>query len=463
MAKIYIHDLAPYLAEKGGMSTKDAELFVQSMFDIIQETLHREGHVKVKGLGTFKIIAVEPRESVNIHTGERVLIEGHNKITFVPDSVMKEQVNKPFSLFETVILNEGVEFNDTISEVVEKMEEEEPLGELEAESILEQLQEEAEESSKPMIDLVMDDEPQIEPEPEPELESQSEIQPELEPVAEPEPKPQVKISFESEPEPEPEPEPVVEPEPEPVQEPESESQPIVEPDPEPVPESQPVIEPEPESESEPMVHLVDESQEEHSYSFEDEEESNRKWWLWAAIAAVVVLIGAGIYWFTQRNNDEMPTEEATPVVVADTLEKEMPDTIDVVLDSIAKPAPAVEETMPAEPVKTEVRQEEAPKPAKEEAPEEVYSDEEIRQMVKDAAMYERVDSRLVGKGYYIAGFQREVYAAEGDNLQKIAARTVGAGNVCYLSVYNSMNDTIPLKKGQKIYIPKLVLKSKVSK
>ena len=160
MAKIYIQDLAPYLAEKGGMSTKDAELFVQSMFDIIQETLHREGHVKVKGLGTFKIIAVEPRESVNIHTGERVLIEGHNKITFVPDGVMKEQVNKPFSLFETVILNEGVEFNDTISEVVEKMEEEEPLGDLEAESILEQLQEEAEESSKPIIDLVMEDEPQ---------------------------------------------------------------------------------------------------------------------------------------------------------------------------------------------------------------------------------------------------------------------------------------------------------------
>ena len=84
-------------------------------------------------------------------------------------------------------------------------------------------------------------------------------------------------------------------------------------------------------------------------------------------------------------------------------------------------------------------------------------------MIKDAAMYERVDSRLIGKSFYIAGFQREVYAAEGENLLKIAARTVGAANVCYLSVYNSMNDTIPLKKGQKIYIPKLVSKSKVSK
>ena len=275
----------------------------------------------------------------------------------------------------------------------------------------------------------------------------------MEPVAEPESKPQVKISFE----PEPEPEPVAEPEPE------LEPEPVAEPEPEPEFESEPIIEPEPEPESEPMVHLVDESQEEHSYSFEDDEDNNKKWWLWAAFAAVVVLLGAGIYWFTQRNGDKMPTEEVTPVVVADTLEKEMPDTIDVVLDSVAKPAPAVEAATPAEPVKTEIRQEEAPQPAKEEAPEKEYSEEQIRQMVKDAAMYERVDSRLKGKRYYIAGFQREVYAAEGDNLQKIAARTVGAGNVCYLSVYNSMNDTIPLKKGQKICIPKLVLKSKVSK
>ena len=71
--------------------------------------------------------------------------------------------------------------------------------------------------------------------------------------------------------------------------------------------------------------------------------------------------------------------------------------------------------------------------------------------------------RLKDKGYYIAGYEREVYASEGDNLEKIARRTVGVTNTCYLSVYNSLNDTVPLKKGQKIYIPKLVAKEELGK
>ena len=465
MAKVFIQNLAPYLVEKGGMDANEAELFVQSMFDIIQEALHRDGHVKVKGLGTFKIIAVEPRESVNIHTGERVLIEGHNKITFVPDSLMKEQVNKPFSLFDTVILNEGVEFNDTISEVVEKMEEEELGGDLEAEFVMEQLQDELEEPSEPIIDLVMEEELESNINSNPVPEANSTSVSESEPIIEQEPKPQTVISFEPEPElkSEPmsvpdakvEPKPLEEPAPESVLEPESVKEP------EPVIEPEAVTESEPEAEQEPMVHLVEETQEEHRYLY-DEDESNRKWWLWAAIAAVVLMIGVGIYWFYQRNRQEVPTEKTAPVVVADTLENEKPDTLDVVLDSITKPVTQVEEKMPETLVKTEV-QEQSSKPAKEETYEEEYTEDQIRQMIKDAAMYERVDSRLIGKSYYIAGFQREVYAAENDNLLKIASRTVGAANVCYLSVYNSINDTVPLKKGQKIYIPKLVSKSKVSK
>lgn len=449
MAKTNIHNLVPYLVEKGGMGTKDAEHFVQSMFDIIQEALHRDGHVKVKGFGTFKIVAVEPRESVNIHTGERVLIEGHNKISFVPDSVMKEQVNKPFSLFETVILNEGVEFNDTLSEVVEKMDDE-SLSDLEVESMLEQFQEEQEESPEPIIDLVMEEESEPLP--------AEEEKPESRPI----------ITFETEPEseaftksePEPESQSVEDQKPQPVED--QKPQPSEDQKPLPVEERHPVSESESEAKQEPMVHLVDDVKEERGHSFEDDEENSRNWWFWAISAAMALLIGAGFYWFNQRNRQDVPADESASVVVADTLEKEEPDTLEVVLDSINKPDPAVDEPTIAEPVAPEA-QKETPEPAKEEVPEEKYSEEQVLQMIKDAAMYERIDSRLIGKSFYIAGFQREVYAAEGENLLKIAARTVGAANVCYLSVYNSMNDTIPLKKGQKIYIPKLVSKSKVSK
>lgn len=112
MAKVQIQELAPSLMEKGAVSRTDSEKIVTEMFNIIGEGLLRDGIVKIKGFGTFKIVDVEPRESVNVNTGVRQLIQGHNKISFTPDSTMKELVNKPFSLFETVILNEGVSFDD---------------------------------------------------------------------------------------------------------------------------------------------------------------------------------------------------------------------------------------------------------------------------------------------------------------------------------------------------------------
>lgn len=119
MGKISIQDLSSVLVEKRGLSKKDASNFISEMFDIVQQELEKEKIVKIKGLGTFKIIDVDDRESVNVNTGERVLIEGHGKITFTPDSLMKELVNKPFSQFETVVLNDGVEFEDPKEEVVE--------------------------------------------------------------------------------------------------------------------------------------------------------------------------------------------------------------------------------------------------------------------------------------------------------------------------------------------------------
>ena len=112
MAKITIQDIAKTLIERNGLSKKEASTFVNAMFDIIKQALERDRIVKVKGFGTFKIIDVDARESVNVNTGERVLIEGHDKITFVPDALMKELVNKPFSQFDTVVLKDGVDFED---------------------------------------------------------------------------------------------------------------------------------------------------------------------------------------------------------------------------------------------------------------------------------------------------------------------------------------------------------------
>ena len=109
MAKSAIQLISSALAKQHNLSADDAAAFVDAFFDIISSELKNGNQVKIKGLGTFKVQAVKPRESVNVNTGERVLIEGHDKISFTPDTVMKELVNKPFSQFETVVINDGVD------------------------------------------------------------------------------------------------------------------------------------------------------------------------------------------------------------------------------------------------------------------------------------------------------------------------------------------------------------------
>ena len=128
MGKLTIQEIAKILVEKNKLSAKEANQFAAIMFEVIQQGLDSEGQVKIKGLGTFKKIMVEARESVSVRTGERVVIDSHAKITFTPDTLMKELVNKPFSQFDTVILNDGVEFEDLPDDDTddEKVTEEEP-------------------------------------------------------------------------------------------------------------------------------------------------------------------------------------------------------------------------------------------------------------------------------------------------------------------------------------------------
>ena len=112
MIKNDLHDIAKMLASKYGISVNEAKTFTNTFIDLVNEGLQEDGLVKIKGFGTFKIVEVKDRESINVTTGERILIPGRSKVTFTPDSVMKELVNKPFSQFDTVVLNEGVDFSD---------------------------------------------------------------------------------------------------------------------------------------------------------------------------------------------------------------------------------------------------------------------------------------------------------------------------------------------------------------
>lgn len=112
MSKISLSDLAQRLAEKSGISLQDAELFIRKMFDVANEGLQSDKLVKMKWLGTFKVMAVKDRESVDVNTGERIIIEGRDKISFTPDNILKEIVNKPFAQFETIVVNDGVDFDE---------------------------------------------------------------------------------------------------------------------------------------------------------------------------------------------------------------------------------------------------------------------------------------------------------------------------------------------------------------
>ena len=134
MSKISLSDLAQRLAQKSGISLQDAELFIRKMFDVANEGLQSDKLVKMKWLGTFKVMAVKDRESVDVNTGERIIIEGRDKISFTPDNILKEIVNKPFAQFETVVVNDGVDF-DEIDRKFENAEEDGPVSDSTLESV----------------------------------------------------------------------------------------------------------------------------------------------------------------------------------------------------------------------------------------------------------------------------------------------------------------------------------------
>lgn len=271
MNKLTLNNIAKVLVEKNGLEPKEAMMFTTAMFDLIHDRLNEEGIVKVKGLGTFKMIRVEARESINVRTGERVLIDSHAKITFTPDAVMKELVNKPFSQFETVVLNDDVEFTD--------MKSEETTDETNNS-----------EQSESLVDVVSE-------------------------------------GGTPEPAPEPAPEPVAEPTPEPA--------PVVAPEPvaEVAPEPTPVVAPEPTREvPEPTVPSADEESEENTSAVqtcyeEDEEEShwhrNIGWAFLVLVLMAASAVGGYLYGVGQIPTQTAMADTVSAVkvnpVVTDTL------------------------------------------------------------------------------------------------------------------------------------------------
>ena len=402
MSKLNVFDLSGVLMSKNGLGDKESRRFVKAIFDVIQECLDEDKVVKVKGLGTFKIIEVDDRESINVNTGERVLIEGHSKLTFTPDSVMKEIVNKPFSQFETVILNDGVDFPEP---AIEEPISEEPIPE---DPITENPIPEA-----PILEDSISEEPIFE-----------------EPVAA-DPglsdKSQSEINAEQE-----------------IPSPES---PIVE-----------FTEDGDKEDTSDVVPPTDEAPTDEEIN--DEEESSNSTLRWVLSGVVVLLlILAAAYGGYLYGRYEISEEMAYKQMKADLKAAEM--TVEKAKEAVAKDS--VEQEVNATKIGAISVDKEQEDAAKDESPKEAIAKGQVakEQPVKESAdKYEAKDVRVRTGAYRIIGEDREVKAKAGQTVEDIATRLLGPGMSCYVEVYNNLDGKTTLKEGQAIKIPKLQLKKR---
>ena len=402
MSKLNVFDLSGVLMSKNGLGDKESRRFVKAIFDVIQECLDEDKVVKVKGLGTFKIIEVDDRESINVNTGERVLIEGHSKLTFTPDSVMKEIVNKPFSQFETVILNDGVDFPEPAIE--------EPISE---EPISEEPIPENPIPEDPILEDSISEEPIFE-----------------EPVAA-DPglsdKSQSEINAEQE-----------------IPSPES---PIVE-----------FTEDGDKEDTSDVVPPTDEAPIDEEIN--DEEESCNSTLRWVLSGVVVLLlILAAAYGGYLYGRYEISEEMAYKQMKADLKAAEM--TVEKAKEAVAKDS--VEQEMDATKIGAISVDKEQEDAAKDESPKEAIAKGQVakEQPVKESAdKYEAKDVRVRTGAYRIIGEDRVVKAKAGQTVEDIATRLLGPGMSCYVEVYNNLDGKTTLKEGQAIKIPKLQLKKR---
>ena len=494
MSKNSLTVLAQKLAEKTGISQQDAELFIRKMFDVANEGLQADKQVKMKWLGTFKVTSVKDRESVDVNTGERIVIEGRDKISFTPDTILKEIINKPFAQFETVVVNDGVEFD----EIDRKFEAEEQLAENqqmdEAEEIPEPLDgsETSEETSdtseisdtsetSDVIDFLDESEaPSVSDKVVVigESESHYDASPEIitETIVEKSVK-EMKDEDEAEPTLDPEPTPEPTPEPEQIS----------------APDSEPVVESACASDSETSEDL-------ESY---DTFESTKKgvviprYLVIVACFIIVVLIG-GIGWFAfnygkmaaqrdhlalqldnfhQGNKAAKPTpaplsqeeimrkkaiedsirmaqaSEAVKMAEADGKQADKKDSLLATKqqkDAEAKKQAELNKRADAKKLA------EAKKAAEAKNAAEAKKLQAEKAAAHSSAKYDQ-DARVRTGAYRIVGVAEVVTAREGQTIEAISKRYFGPGMECYVE---ALNGSGKLKAGQKVKIPKLELKKK---
>ena len=472
MSKFSLNTLGKLLADKSGLSQVEAELFIRKMFDVCNQGLDADKQVKIKWLGTFKVQATKDRESINVNTGERFTIEGRDKLTFTPDNILKEIVNKPFAQFETVVVNDGVDFDEIDEKFGEEQTEDAPA------QVIDFLDEEKTATPNPEV-VVNGSEKEKEKEAEDELAKQIAIeQAKLEKLkqAQLEQERIQKEKLEKE-----------------KQEQERQEQERLEQErleqerleqerleQERLEQEKLELAQQQQAQKavvEPAVPASDESEEEE----EEEESSNSHHiviprYLVVAVCLIVVALIGGMGWFAfnygqmtaQRDHLAMqlnqyhqaPAKKVPAKPAAAPLSQEQKLRQKAMEDSIrmAKTAEAVklaensdEESANAEKAKqTEAK-------AKAEAKEKAKDKAEEKATSKIASSQYDKDARVRTGAYRIVGVAQTVTVGAGQTLEQISTRYLGSGMECYVE---ALNGTSTIKAGQKIKIPKLELKKK---
>lgn len=477
MSKFSLNTLGKLLADKSGLSQVEAELFIRKMFDVCNQGLEADKQVKIKWLGTFKVQATKDRESINVNTGERFTIEGRDKLTFTPDNILKEIVNKPFAQFETVVVNDGVDFDeidekfgeeqteDAPSEVIdfldeeeaatpnpdvvviesEKKEEKEDEDELSKQIALEQAKLEKLKQAKLEQEKIQKEKLEKEKQEQERLEQERLEQEKLEQ----EKLEQEKLEQER-------------------LEQERLKQEKLEQERLELAKQQQALK----ATVEPAVPATNETEE------EDEETSNSHHiviprYLVVAVCLIVVALIGGMGWFAfnygqmtaQRDHLAMqlsqyhqaPAKKAPANAVAAPLSQEQKLRQKAIEDSIrmAKTAEAVklaEQSDEASDKAENAKQDEAKAKVKAAAKEE----DKVASKTESSAHYDK-DVRVRTGAYRIIGVAQTVTVGAGQTLEQISNRYLGSGMECYVE---ALNGTGTVKAGQKIKIPKLELKKK---
>ena len=413
MGKYSITQLATILVKKNGISNDEALKFVTAIFDIVKEGLETDKLVKIKGFGTFKIIDVDPRESVNVNTGERVLINGHQKITFTPDSVMKEMVNRPFAQFETVVLNDGVDFSDidklsNINENIDKQEE--------TQEELQEIIQEEEEGKEEVHDIT----PQESSNNDDVVRNQTTISP-TKKLAETSTKETAEETSEKQ---------IEEPAEKPIEE-----------------TAEKLIE-------EPAEKQIEEPAEEQIEDFDKEENSHNFTTILLSITSCLLLMAASAYIGYLYGIEEGRHQEKTSQIskYSTYLDKQNEELRTKRLAEEAKATKEAEKTkndttkQTAKDNKTDTTTNNKPKEnnkTKEDNNDDNFS------------KYDTMDARVRTGAYVIVGIDKYIIVREGQTVGKIAKALLGPGMSCYIEVLNGVTENEPLKEGTKIKIPKL--------